>query len=438
MSDTRPATYRLENYVWFSASSALMLAGPLCVVLILSRLGSPHELGLYAYAYAVTAPVQAFGGLHARAFIAMERLFGYRVEDVLAQRAYLGALLVLTVLAVTAVRSSGPDDVWVFLAVVVVRIAEGLTDISAGQLQRVHRPRQIALVYGMRGVLGLGAFVALLAAERPLAVALAGMGILNIASFFVVDRPLLTSVGVMPNLRVTAASLASVRPLMLGLRLMPGALLAALSVVEVNLPRYVVEVFRGVAAVGVYTTLGMCLSAATNIVHPVFFMTFARLGQTAQQHDAQSRRDLARMIGTNVALTLAGSAAIVTVCVSFGSSILITVFGPEWARFHELFSVLAVGAAAALVRSCLGFVLTGLNVLSPQTAITLLSGGLFIVLAVVFGGRTDVFGIGLAWACTSLLAVGANAVVLAAALHRYRSAPRLSPLTAGAPVGGER
>jgi O-antigen/teichoic acid export membrane protein len=219
---------------------------------------------------------------------------------------------------------------------------------------------------------------------------------------------------------------------------MPGALLAALSVVEVNLPRYVVEAFRGVAAVGVYTTLGMLLSAATNIVHPVFFMTFARLGQTAQQHDAQSRRDLARMIGTNVALTLVGSAAIVTVCVAFGSSILVTVFGPEWARFHELFGVLAVGAAAALLRSCLGFVLTGLNVLSPQTAITLLSGGLFIVLAVVFGGRADVFGVGLAWACTSFLAVGANAVVLAAALHRHRRAPRVSPLTAGAPVGGER
>jgi O-antigen/teichoic acid export membrane protein len=287
-------------------------------------------------------------------------------------------------------------------------------------------------------VLGLGAFVALLAADLPLAVALAGLGTANLASFFVIDRPLLATVGVMPSLRVAGASFTSARPLELGLRLMPGALLAALSVVEVNLPRYVVEAFRGVAAVGVYTTLGMLLSAATNIVHPVFFMTFARLGQTAQQHDAESRRDLARMIGTNVGLTLAGGAAIVTVCVGLGSSILVTIFGPEWARFHTLFSVLAVGAAAALLRSCLGFVLTGLNVLSPQTAITLLSGGLFMVLAVVFGGRADVFGVGLAWACSSMLAVGANAVVLAAALHRHRRAPRVRALTAGASVGGER
>lgn len=438
MPETRPAMYRLDNYVWFSASSALMLAGPLCVVLMLSRLGSPHELGLYAYAYAVTAPVQAFGGLHARAFIAMERLFGYRVEDVLAQRAHLGVLLILTVLAVTAVHSSGPHDVWVFLAVVIVRIAEGLTDISAGQLQRIHRPRQIAFVYGARCVLGLGAFAVLLAADLPPAVALAGMGTANLLSFFVVDRPLLASVGTMPDLRLAAASLASTRPLMLGVRLLPGALLVALSVVEVNLPRYVVEAFRGVAAVGVYTTLGMLLSVATNIVHPVFFMTFARLGQTAQQRDAESSRYLARMIGTNIALTVASSILIVTVCVRFSSSILAMAFGPEWARYHELFSVLAVGAGASLLRSCLGFVLTSLNVLSPQTAITLLSGGLFIALAVVFGGQADVFGVGLAWACTSFLAVGANAVVLAAVLHRQQRAPHVSPLTAGAPVGGER
>ena len=438
MPETRPATYRFDNYVWFSTSSALMLAGPLCVVLILNRMGSPHELGLYAYAYAVTAPVQAFGGLHARAFIAMERLFGYRVEDVLAQRAYLGVLLIATVFAVTAVHSSGPHDVWVFLAVVLVRIAEGLTDVSAGQLQRIHRPRRIALLYGVRCVLGLGAFAALLAADQSLAVALAGMGTANLLSFFVVDRRLLAPVGALPDLRVAAASLASARPLMLGLRLLPGALLVALSVVEINLPRYIVEAFRGVAAVGVYTTLGMLLSVATNIVHPVFFMTFARLGQTAQQHDAESSRYLARMIGTNIALTVASTILIVTVCVGFSSSILVTVLGPEWARFHELFSVLALGAGASLLRSCLGFVLTGLNVFSPQTVITLLSGGLFIALAVLFGGRADVFGVGLAWACTSFLAVGANAVVLGAVLHRHRRALPVGRLTAGAHFGGER
>lgn len=438
MPDPRPGAYRLDTYVWFSASSALMLAGPLCVVLVLSRMGSPHELGLYAYAYAVTAPVQAFGGLHARAFIAMERLCGYRIEDVLAQRTYLGALLIMTVLAVTVLHGSEPHDVWIFLAVVVVRIAEGLTDVSAGQLQRVHRPRQIARVYGVRGALGVGAFAALLAADLPLPVSLVGMGTANLLSFFVLDRPLLVSAGVMPNLRAAAVSLASARPLMLGLRLMPGALLAALSVVEVNLPRYVVEAFRGVAAVGVYTTLGMVLSAATNIVHPVFFMTFARLGQTAQQHDAQSSRDLARMIGTNIVLTLVSSVVVVTVCVRFGSSILVMVFGREWAQFQELFSVLAVGAAASLLRSCLGFVLTGLNVFAPQTAITLLAGGLFLVLAIAFGGRADVLGVGLAWASTSVLAVGANACVLAAAWHRRRRVPRVRPLSARAPVGGGR
>src|SRR5262249_35150654 len=191
--DPRPGAYRLDTYVWFSASSALMLAGPLCVVLVLSRMGSPHELGLYAYAYAVTAPVQAFGGLHARAFIAMERLCGYRIEDVLAQRTYLGALLIMTVLAVTVLHGSEPHDIWIFLAVVVVRIAEGLTDVSAGQLQRIHRPRQIACAYGVRCALGVGAFAALLAADLPLAVSLVGMGTANLVSFFVLDRPLLVS-----------------------------------------------------------------------------------------------------------------------------------------------------------------------------------------------------------------------------------------------------
>jgi O-antigen/teichoic acid export membrane protein len=435
MSETPTATYRFENYIWFSASSALMLAGPFCVILILSRMQSPLELGLYAYAYAVTAPVQAFAGLHARAFIAMDRLFGYRIEDVLAQRAYLGALQLLAVLVVTMIRGAGSHDVWVFLGVAIARIAEGLTDVSAGQLQRLHRPRLIALVYAVRGVVGLGTFAALLAAQWPLGAALSGMGTANLLAFLVVDRALLASIGAAPNLRLAGFSLATSRPLVLGLRLLPGALLAALSVVEVNLPRYVVEAFRGIAAVGVYTTLGVLLNVATNVVHPVFFMTFARLGQTAQHRDPESSKYLMRMILTNTALTVGGSSVLVAFCIGFGPSLLITVFGPEWARFHELFGVLAVGAGASLLRSCLGFILTGLNVFAPQIVITLMSGVVFLALAVLFDGRTDIFGVGLAWASASLIAVGANAVVLGAALRRHRLAAGVPPLAAGAHLG---
>src|SRR5262245_52551657 len=109
---TTTSTYRLDSYVWYSVSSALMLAGPFCVILILSRMPSAQDLGLYAYAYAVTAPMQAFAGLHARAFIAMDRLFGYSVEDVVAQRAYLGAALLVVALAVPILRGASASETW--------------------------------------------------------------------------------------------------------------------------------------------------------------------------------------------------------------------------------------------------------------------------------------------------------------------------------------
>jgi O-antigen/teichoic acid export membrane protein len=217
---------------------------------------------------------------------------------------------------------------------------------------------------------------------------------------------------------------------------LPGALLAALSVVETNLPRYVVDAFKGIEAVGVYTTLGMLLSIATNVVHPVFFMTFARLGQAAQQYDPESRRFLARTIWTNSGLTIAAGVLLIAICVGFGPVIVVTVFGSEWARFHELLSVLAVGASAGLLRSCLGFALTGLNIFAPQIAITLGSSAVFVVLAVWFGGRTDVVGVAQAWAVASLLAVGASALVLGAALRRRRSTVDVASVAAGAHLGG--
>jgi len=416
------SAYRLESYVWYSASSALMLAGPFGVILILSRMASAPDLGLYAYAYAVTAPVQAFAGLHARAFIAMDRLFGYSVEDVIAQRAYLGAALVLVAFAVPTLRGASGREAGVFLGIVVVRLAEGLTDISTGVMQRRNLPRSIALMYACRVIGGLTVFMTLLAYGAPLAVALAGLGLVGLIVFFVVDRALLVSIGAAPNLRTVRESLATRRPLRLGLKCLSGAVLVALSLVETNLPRYVVEAFVGISAVGVYTTLSVLLSVATNLVHPVFFMTFAPLGQIAQHRDPESLRTLVRMIWTNVGLTMAFSAALLMACLTFGPSLLGLVFGSAWLRFGDLFGVLAVGACASLLRSCLGFALTGLGVFAPQTFITVGSTAIFLSLAISRGPQADIYSIGLVWAGASVLAAVASGVVLGHALRRHRLA----------------
>ncbi len=55
--------YNIRNYQWFAISTALMLFPALCAVLLLNRVGSAADLGLYSYAYALTAPLQAFLGL---------------------------------------------------------------------------------------------------------------------------------------------------------------------------------------------------------------------------------------------------------------------------------------------------------------------------------------------------------------------------------------
>ena len=269
--------------------------------------------------------------------------------------------------------------------------------------------------------------MALLAYGASLAVALAGLGIVGLFTFFVVDRALLASIGAAPDLRAVRASLATRRPLRLGLKCLSAAVLVALSLVETNLPRYVVEASIGISAVGVYTTLGMLLSIATNVVHPVFFMTFAPLGQIAQHRDSASRRTLVRMIWTNVGLTSAFSAVLLTVCLAFGPPLLGLVFGSKWLRFGDLLGILAVGACASLLRSCLGFALTGLGVFVPQTFITVGSAAIFLALTISRRPELDIHSIGLAWAGASVLAAAASGVVLGYALRRHRLAGDVYP-----------
>ena len=116
--------YSFSNYFWYAAGTGLMLLTPLAVTIVLNRTGSPEDVGLYAFAYAVTAPMQAFLGMHARTFIAIDRLYGHDAVDVAAQRLHMAVGLLLGTGLVAAARGFAWQEVAVLAVMCLVRTAD--------------------------------------------------------------------------------------------------------------------------------------------------------------------------------------------------------------------------------------------------------------------------------------------------------------------------
>lgn len=393
--------HRFPQYLWFVASTACMLTVPMVIILILNRVGSAEDVGLYSYAYAVTAPLQAFLGFHARAFIAIDRLNGHRVEDFLAQRVYMAGALFSSLIVLAIWHGKSPDGAAVLLAMGLVRVAESLGEISIGVMQRHHRAALMTVAYGVRAGISVCCFAWFFIEGYPLWFTLIVVALIGLLTFFVLDRNILAKMGEPINLRRTASSLLSFKPITLSVSLVSAGFLNAFSVIENNVPRYVLEEFVGLNELGVYTTLGFGLAIVTNLVHPLYFMTFAHLGQLAQKYDAESRVAFKRLMTFNLSVTAVFGILLVLAAGMCWEAFLATLFGDRFGQQSALLIVMAIGAAVGLVRSCLGFILTSLNILRSQSILSVVNVGLFLGLCAAEGRGLGTIGIAWAWVVSS-------------------------------------
>lgn len=417
MSTKPKKVYSFANYFWFAAGGGLMLVTPLAVTVVLNRLGVPEQVGLYALAYAVTAPIHAFLGIHARTFIAMDRLYGRDVVDVAAQRLHMAIGLLLVSGVVAAVRGFDWLEVTVFAAMCLVRTAEGLAEVSAGVMQRRHRPELIALVYGVRAIAATGLFAWLFHLGFGLALSLTAMAGVGFAVFIILDRSVLKRLGAPLSWAGMIGSALSRRPFQLIWNLAPAGLVLLLSVAETNLSRYVVESMIGLVELGIFTTMSFVLYAATNLIHPVYQMTVAPLGQCIERATAATAGQATRIVVVNLAISISAGVILLVVVWFAGMSAMVWAFGSHFADQGLLLMAISTGAAIGMVRSCLGFVLTGLNVISAQTVMSVANMALFAMLVFSDIGGEGVVGV--AWAWT--IAAGVMTIVrLVIAVDRLR------------------
>ena len=412
--------YSFANYFWYAAGTGFMLLAPLAVTIALNRIGSPTEVGIYSFAYAVTAPMQAFLGMHARTFIAMDRLYGHGPVDVAAQRLHMLVGLFLGAGIVVAVRGFNGQEVGVLAAMCLVRTAESLAEVSAGAMQRQHRPDLIALTYGVRAVVAIGIFALLYSTGFGLALALAAMAVARLVAFALLDCRILSRIGAPLSWSHALESARSRRPFLLFRHLLPAALLILLSVIETNTPRYVVEGATGLVELGVFTSLTFVLYAATNLIVPVYQMTIAPLGQWASRPGATAARHATRIVIVNALIAVAAGIVLMIAVRLVGAQLVVWGLGPQYVGRQALLVALSAGAAVSMLRSCLGFILTGLDAIRTLSVMSVVNMGLFGTLVLIGAGGDGVIGIAWAWTMSSGATTVAGLLVAIGRLARLR------------------
>jgi O-antigen/teichoic acid export membrane protein len=424
------------NVQWTLAGTAVYTLSQWGMLTALAKLGSPEMVGMYALGIAVSAPVLAIGMLQLRAIQVSDVRGEFAFADYLGLRiaATLAGLCIIAACAWMSGLGGGGRGYDAAKALVVLWVGVGksidsINDIIRGLFQREERMDLSAISLMIKGPAALLALWAILVWTDDLVLAVASTSAVWLVALLAFDLPkaraLLVATGpgrgagrLRPrwNRRVLGRLITVSLPL--GLTM----LLASL---QVNIPRYVLELTRGTAELGYFAAMIYPTVAVTIFIGALGQSALPRLSRFSVSDRAGYRRLLQRLVGLAGCLGLAFVAAVLAMDAALrgllGQPLLAVLYSADYAAYFEDLILVTIAAAIQLVTGMLGYGLTAARSFRLQAALAAASCAVTALVAALLVPGHGVRGAALTVLVTSVVMGVGFAMAVRWTLREVRS-----------------
>jgi O-antigen/teichoic acid export membrane protein len=334
---------------------------------VLAKLGSPSIVGQFTLGLAVSAPIFMFTNLQLRAVQATDVSAECSFADYFTLRLVATLVGLMVVLALLPFTGDSSAIRVVVLLVSVSKCFECMSDVTAGLLQREEKLKRVAISLMIRGSGSVFIFSLTFAYFRNLTLSVAAMSAVWLAVVLFYDLPNAWALigRHAPFFRFDRRELW--RLTLLGL---PLGWVATLASLNVNIPRYFVQHYLGLADQGIYASLAY-LVVVINLV--IFALT-----QSVTTRLARLFADglIEQFVSLLVKLSLLGALiAAIGVPVTFliGKPLLTLLYRPEYADHVALLALFVGVAGISTVGSFLFCGLTAARIFRAQVPVYLVA-----------------------------------------------------------------
>lgn len=244
----RPRTLR-RNFGSAAIGNAVFATTQFGILIALAQLTSPTEVGRYTLALAIAAPVMFLFDVGLRQVQVTDAARANEPGEFVGLRIVTDTVAVMLLVLIAAISSFPERTAWTLVAVAAYKGGESLNDIYYGAMQRREQMQLVARARVVRGVTGLIVVAGTLTATRrvEIAVGIAAASNLLLASLSA-HRVRQLGVSTRPVFRAQQLRQLLGVAWPLGVSSLLGSLLA-------NVPRYFVQHFDGMAALGIYAAI---------------------------------------------------------------------------------------------------------------------------------------------------------------------------------------
>lgn len=362
-----------------------------CVAVIARALG-PAEVGVFALAGAIAAPVLVLTQLQLRIVLATDVRHDHRFADFVVVRLWSTVVLVLAVAVLGALV--GGRDAWAVITVFgVAKAFDSIADVLFGYHQRREEMRAIAIGQGVNGILSIVLLTVGIWWSGSLLVGVVGFALGSGAAL---------ALRVVPAVRASRradeddprdqppgrASLVRLAA--------PLAVVLLLGSVAANVPRLVLEESAGTYELGIFAGVAYVVLAAANLVNAIGNALSPRL---ARAYAAGDRRAFGRLLARGV--TFGAALALVGALLAWvvGDEVLALLYGPDYSDSGGLLAALCLVSVVAFTGSFLVGAATAARHFREQlpiaglTCVVAIVGSLLVVPAAGVDGAVVVTGL---------------------------------------------
>jgi len=360
------------NFSWTFAGNVIYAACQWGMLIALAKLGSRESVGQFALGLAITAPVLMLSNLQLRGVQATDARQRFRFSHYLTLRlvATSAALIVIIVIAMSA--SYSPDTARVIVAIGVAKAIESISDVYYGLLQRHEQMSLIAVSMIIKGILSLGAFVALLYFDGGVWTSVLGLIIVWTGVLVCYDIPRATratggrlkdGISVVPQWtpKELAELVRTAAPL--------GVVMALISF-NANIPRYFIERHLGDRALGTFAAAAYLVVGGSTVIAALGQSASPRLSRHYADQDRQKFVTLLRKL-VSVAVLLGACGTLIAMLA--GRTILSFAYRAAYSDAANVFTWTTVAASIGFVASFFGYAITAAQRFAVQVPVNILA-----------------------------------------------------------------
>jgi O-antigen/teichoic acid export membrane protein len=346
------------NFLWSFLAISVFNACQFGLIILLTRLGNPKMVGTYILATAACAPFQVFGGQF-RSILATDVSNEFSLDNYLVLSLVSALFIILGVALTIKVLGYDRDVVIIIMMVAVSKAIENISSVFHGIMQMYERMNLLAVSFILKGALTLALFWALLQTEGSLLLSVLALPVMGALVLLCYDIPYGAEVSRRAGMkRGGGVSLRNVVGLMQ--KTAPLSTTALLGSLSITIPRFVLERYSGLQALGFFGPIAYVLALGD--------LGAATMGKSVAPRMARywssDRTHFKAIVNKLMVLIAAASLGAILIIWVFGDSLLAILFGVEYASYSSVFLCLTLAAAFNAFAQLFAYIFTAMRLLS--------------------------------------------------------------------------